>query len=307
MTKLFVPLLPRSNNTRDSTSIYQTGKHSGQKKRLLLGFLFSSGIGLAAYKKRSLNTSGVVGAITTGTVTTGLGEYSWGLALIFFFVSSSALSHFRKHEKAQTAADKFDKGSQRDIGQVVANGGVATLLALLHGLSSKQRVRAVLESGYIGALATANADTWATELGVLSHQTPRLITTGAPTTKGTSGGITLAGTGAAAAGAFGEGVFYKLIQRNAPLSIPAISLLSGLAGSLFDSLLGATVQVIYYCPTCQKETEQRIHKCGTPTIYHRGVHWMSNDVVNFFATLSGAGLAMLLHLLTGSSTHREKK
>ena len=40
--------------------------------------------------------------------------------------------------------------------------------------------------------------------------------------------------------------------------------LAGWLGALFDSLLGATVQSIYYCPTCQKETERYpLHSCGT--------------------------------------------
>ena len=38
---------------------------------------------------------------------------------------------------------------------------------------------------------------------------------------------------------------------------------AGLLGALFDSLLGATVQAIYYCPACEKETERHlIHLCN---------------------------------------------
>src|ERR1700737_4735582 len=96
---------------------------------ILLGLLFSTGIGLLAYRRRSLTSSGVVGAVVTGTTIFGLGGWAWGLSLIFFFVSSSLFSHFRESDKAQTAADKFSKGSQRDISQVAANGGIATLMA----------------------------------------------------------------------------------------------------------------------------------------------------------------------------------
>ena len=246
---------------------------------------------LLAYRRRSLTRGGVAGAIITG-VTVGFRGWPWGLALIFFFVSSSLLSHFREREKTAIAEDKFSKGSERDILQVAANGSIATLLALGNGLSSSSMVRRLCEAGYIGAFATATADTWATELGTLSTQAPHLITTGKRTTPGTSGGITLLGTGVAAAGATTLGLFYALLQRQRYFSLALLGLVSGLAGSLFDSFLGATVQAMYYCPTCKKETERRIHSCGTPTKPLRGIAWVNNDMVNFLATTFGALVAM---------------
>lgn len=265
--------------------------------RLLLG-LFSSGIiGLLAYRRGSLSRSGMAGAVLTGTTTFGLGGWSWGLSLIFFFVSSSFLSHFRERDKIGITIDKFSKGSQRDLGQVIANGGIATLLALSYGSTSSTALRNILQAGYVGALATATADTWATEVGVFSRQQPRLLTTGKPVPAGTSGGVTLLGTGASAAGAFFLGLVFWLLQRWRRTSppLPLIAFMSGLLGSLFDSLLGATVQAIYYCSACDKETERQIHSCGTKTRLRRGLHWMNNDVVNFLATLVGGLVAMVVY------------
>ncbi len=267
------------------------------QQRTLMGLLLSSGVALLAYRRRSLTRSGVAGAILTGTTTVGFGGWSWGLSLIFFFVSSSFLSHFREHDKAAVAEDKFSKGSERDIMQVAANGGIATLLALWYGLSTSSTVRSICEAGYIGAFATATADTWATELGTLSTQPPRLITTGERTTPGTSGGITIAGTSAATAGATALGLFYALLRGQRYFTFSLIALLSGLTGSLFDSFLGATVQAMYYCPVCKKETERHIHSCGTPTLPLRGIAWMNNDVVNFLTTAFGAVVAMSANTL----------
>lgn len=294
-------------------------------RRIVAGLFCSILIGVVAYRRRSLSRSGIVGATITGTATFGFGGWPWGLSLIFFFLSSSLLSHFRARDKEQTAADKFSKGGQRDLAQAMANGGMATLLALAYGLTSSAQVRSLLEAGYIGALATANADTWATELGVLSKQPPRLITTGKLTTPGTSGGITPLGTSASAAGALSLGLWFVLLRwlehivlrassigspapskrkgwaksiRRSPVGaavrLPIIALVSGLTGALFDSFLGATVQAMYYCPHCHKETERSVHSCGTQTCPLRGVQWVNNDVVNFLATLMGSVVGVVI-------------
>ncbi len=274
----------------------------GRSRNILLGLLLSGTIGVLAHRRKSLSRSGILGATATGTTIFGMGGWRFALTLIFFFVSSSLWSHFRTQDKAQTAADKFSKGSQRDIAQVVANGGVATLMALAYGSSRAPALRASLQAGYIGALATATADTWTTELGVLSPHAPRLITNGKLTSPGTSGGITLLGTAAAAAGSLALGLFYWLLRpHHRPLfQLPFIALISGLAGSTFDSYLGATVQAIRFCPLCQKETERHQHSCGTPTRPLRGVSWLNNDGVNLLATACGALVAILLHLITRS-------
>ena len=262
--------------------------------RLLPGLVFSSVIALVAYRRNSLDKSGVVGAITSGTSIFGMGGWSWGMTLIYFFVSSSLLSHFRQQDKAAAAADKFSKGGKRDLGQAAANGGLATAFAIIYGLAHSFRTRRLAQAAFTGALATANADTWATELGVLSASKPRLITSGQPVAPGTSGGITLLGTAASGLGAYTLGLFFHAWQgfRKSCAPSPFVTLISGLAGSLFDSLLGATVQAMYYCPTCQRETERRIHRCGTPTQPLRGIAWMNNDVVNFLATACGSAVAI---------------
>ena len=282
------PPLPRALSSR----LFAT-----RRGRLLLGLVLSSGIGLLAYKRRSLTRNGALGAVATGTSIFGLGGWSWGLSLIYFFVSSTLLSHFREKEKAATAADKFSKGSQRDLAQVAANGGLASLYAVAAGSTRSEAVRETLQAGFVGALATATADTWATDLCVLSSTKPRVLTTGQPVAPGTSGGVTTPGLGASAAGAFTTGLVFWLTRglRRSLATLPCIALLSGLAGSLCDSLLGATVQAMYFCPACQCETERLIHSCGTHTRPLRGLSWCNNDMVNFFATLAGSFMAIALH------------
>ncbi len=281
---------------------------STRRGRLLLGLVFSSGIGLLAYKRRSLTKGGAAGAVVTGTTIFGLGGWSWGLSLIYFFVSSTLLSHFREKEKAQTAADKFSKGSRRDLAQVAANGGVAALCAALNGAVRSETAQNALQTAFAGALATATADTWATELGVLSSRKPRLLTTGRPVAPGTSGGITPLGSATSALGALSLGLVLRATggPRRSPAGLPLLTLLGGLTGCACDSLLGATVQAMYFCPLCQHETERAVHSCGTRTRPLRGISWCNNDVVNLFATCAGSLTALVLNAVHPFSPSQER-
>jgi uncharacterized protein (TIGR00297 family) len=269
--------------------------------RLAFGLAFSALIAWAGYRGRSLSHSGVVGAIIVGTLTFGLGGWTWGLLLIAFFISSSLLSHYRKDDK-RGLSEKFAKTSQRDLGQALANGGWGAILAIAYSCQPHP----ILFAAFVGAMAAVNADTWATELGVLSPTPPRLLTTGQRVSIGTSGGVTALGTTAALGGGLFIGLMalalgqVEAIWGSSPLNghylfwLVPIGILSGLAGSTFDSLLGATVQGIYYCPQCQKETESKVHRCGQPARHLRGWRWLNNDVVNFASSIVGSLIAGLL-------------
>lgn len=261
--------------------------------QLAAGFLIAVIIAYAAYHAKSLNRSGAIAAVVAGTVIFGIGGWRWAVLLLTFFISSSALTRAFKKRKFDLS-EKFSKGGQRDAGQVFGNGGLATLFA---GLTLLAPDDPRLWLGFAAALAASNADTWATELGVLNPHPPRLITH--PTRaveKGTSGGISLVGTLAALAGAGLIGLLAGLLNPHG-ISWQTMLLVTvaGLLGSLFDSLLGATVQAIYRCPSCDKETEQHpVHSCGTLTTLIRGWKWLDNDWVNFGCGAFGAVFALLL-------------
>ena len=69
---------------------------------------------------------------------------------------------------------------------------------------------------------------------------------------------------------------------------------------LFDSLLGATVQAIYYSPYRQKETEKVIDPNRQPNEFKRGWRWLNNDWVNFISSVVGAAVAAGLWRAFGS-------
>ncbi len=65
---------------------------------LLFGLILSSIIAVLAYRRGSLDASGALGAVIVGTLIFGFGGWVWGLTLITFFVSSSALSHYNESD-----------------------------------------------------------------------------------------------------------------------------------------------------------------------------------------------------------------
>jgi len=256
--------------------------------QLLLGFLLAIFIAYLAYRSHSLNKSGAIAAAFTGTIIFGIGGWQWAILLLTFFITSSALSRAFKNRK-QGLDEKFSKGHERDAGQVFGNGGLATAFAALH-FSFPYEIWPWI--GFAAALAAVNADTWGTELGVLNPHPPRMITDLTKVVeKGTSGGISLIGTLASLAGAGLIGILAASLPALSmvegypaldPVSTGIIVTLAGLAGALFDSFLGATVQAMYFCPKDNKETEKHpLHTCGTPTTQIRGWSWLDNDWVNF--------------------------
>ena len=265
--------------------------------QLSLGILLAAVVAYGAYRLNTLNRSGALAAFLLGSVVFGFGGLPWASVLLVFFITSSGLSRLLKHRK-NVVEGQFAKGSRRDAWQVAANGGVAGVAALLGVFFPSSVYPWVL---FATAFAAANADTWATELGVLSRRWPRSLRTCQRVPPGTSGGISLTGTIAAAGGAM-------LIALTAWLAWPVVGTtateklifslmigVAGLIGSLVDSLLGASVQGIYYCPVCRKETEKHpVHTCGNQTVLSRGWKWMNNDLVNLVCTASAVLLAFLL-------------
>ncbi|GCD81842.1 DUF92 domain-containing protein [Parageobacillus thermoglucosidasius] len=220
---------------------------------------------------RSLSISGAMATVIVGMI---VGKaFSWkGLMLLgVFFVSSSVWSKIGKKRK-QKLIEKVEKGEQRDYIQVFANGGVAVLisfLAIVHPSSLWLDL-------FIISIAAANADTWASEIGSLSRQTPRLLTNFKKVEAGTSGAVTLLGLLASFLGAAFIGTVSAIQWKD--ISIITIAFF-GWFGSLLDTLFGAVWQAVYRCPVCGIETERKEH-CRQPTVHIKGCRFVNNDVVN---------------------------
>jgi uncharacterized protein (TIGR00297 family) len=230
-----------------------------------------------------LSRSGVIAAAFVGAAVLIAGGWPGAAVLFAFFIPSMLLSRLGRTRKRAL----LDVGKQgaRDAWQVLANGGVAAL-AIIGSL----HFGAPMLAAFAGAFAAASADTWATELGTLAKGAPRSILTFRPLATGLSGGITWQGSLAQLGGAAVVALTAMLVHV-APFW-PVFA--GGVAGSIADSILGATLQTLRHCPRCDRDCETNPHVCGTPTIVRRGLAWFENDAVNFAATICGALIAALI-------------
>ena len=238
-------------------------------------------IAFAAYRLHALDASGALAAFFIGTATFGALDFSGAAVLLAFFTSSIVLSRLGRERKRALAGDVGKLGA-RDAAQVMANGGVAALCALgtLWGNGH-------LAAAFGGAFAAATADTWGTEIGTAFGGAPRSIVSGKRIGAGLSGGVTVAGSLAELAGA----CFIAAIAAAFGLHAFWAILAGGVAGALLDSLLGATLQGLRWCPQCRRPSEREPHGCGANTRPLRGLTFLDNDGVNFLATLGGAAVA----------------
>jgi uncharacterized protein (TIGR00297 family) len=245
-----------------------------------VGAALAAIVAIAAYRARALTATGAAAAFAVGTVVFGAGGWRGALVLFAFFIPSTLLSRLGRARKL--ALGDVQKLGPRDGRQVLANGGVAAVCALL-----ALRGGPALAAAFAGAFAAASADTWGTEIGTLSRAVPRSIATFRRVAAGLSGGVTLAGTLATLAGAGCVALVSKLAGVAAFWPVAA----GGVAGAFLDSYLGASLQALRWCARCRCECETDPHRCGTPTVLRRGFGWLENDAINLAATLGGALVA----------------
>lgn len=248
----------------------------------MLEFALAAAAAILARLLGWLTNSGAVAAALVGGAIFHFGGPSWAAALLAFFVSGSALTMVGRRQKTQPE----HRGRGRSSAQVVGTAGVSAIASVLWGTGVlPEEIHALLPAAFLGALATSAADTWATELGMLSRRPPRLFTTGAYVPAGTSGGVTLVGSLAGIAGAI-------LVSAIGAQGQPRVFTAAWVAGALamfIDSLLGATVQASFRRPDGTVTEE--------PTggaVLTRGTPWLTNPMVNFLATMAGAVIAGVL-------------
>jgi uncharacterized protein (TIGR00297 family) len=229
---------------------------------VIVGFTF----GYFAFRARTADLSGLFSAALVGIILLVFAAPQgpqWFLIMLAFFILGSAATKYKFEYKKRIGVEQ-GKGGARGYRNVFANGIVAAAAAVLFGVF-QQPLFVVM---YVGCVATAAADTLASEIGVTGG-IPRLITTFRQVPIGTNGGITVTGEIVALLGGFVVSVVAMLLNVITP-QMMVICTLTGFVGTNIDSVIGATLE-------------------------NKG--FLGNAGTNLLATLGGGIFAIVLYLL----------
>ena len=248
-------------------------------------------VALAAVLLSAIDARGFLASATVGFAIMYGGGVQWFIVVAVFFVLGVAFTLYKYGYKRKLGGAQ-GKGGARNWPHILANGGLASIIAVLNFLYPSELMAAV----FLGAISTSAADTAATEIGLLSHSQPRLITDPTKLVQpGTSGGVSPLGFVGAGFASLVIGIIALLLgMLPETYFVLPICLVGGIFGAVVDSLIGATVQRKGYCIICLKPTEALNH-CGERTVPTKGSSVVENNVVNVLSTVAGgtASLAML--------------
>lgn len=223
--------------------------------RILMICLFALVLGVGAYYAKAADSDAVLSETFICLLVILFSGPGWfALLLAFYFLGGGFTRYGYEYKRRMGIAQS--KGGVRGYKNVFSNSLVPLAMAICYGIYGSQ----LFMLAFIGAVATANGDTLASEVGQTSRTKPRMITTMEVTEAGVDGGVTPLGEVAALAGSIIIGLLAAAVGMSGSYGLLAGSV-SGFIGTNFDSLLGATLQ-------------------------RRG--YLSNNGVNLLATLFGA-------------------
>lgn len=223
--------------------------------RILLIYLFALTLGLGAYWARAADVDAVLSEVIICILVVLFAGIKWFLLLLCFYLLGGAFTRYGYAYKAKLGIAQ-SKGGVRGYKNVYSNSLAPLAMALFYGIYAND----LFFFAFIGSVATATADTLASEIGETSRSMPRMITTMKPVEPGVDGGVTLLGEFASILGAGAIGILAVVTGMTGYQGMAA-ALIGGFLGTNFDSVLGAIFQ-------------------------RRGM--LSNNGVNLLATLFGA-------------------
>ena len=225
-----------------------------------------------AWYRKWLDAGGAVTAALLGFFIWLGGGFS-GLGLIgLFFVSGSLLSKLGDGKKSWVPDEGH--GKPRNYRQVLSNGAIAGFCMVGFAVSNLE----MLSLLFATSIAVSTADTWSSELGNRFGGRVYNLIGFMPMQRGLSGGVSLQGTLAGAAGALFIGFAAWTIGIPKPLWVAT----AGFLGMLLDSLLGSMLQAQY-----KNDAGQPVEflKPGEKGLLVKGKKIVDNDLVNLLSNL----------------------
>jgi len=232
------------------------------------------------YKRKHLSLDGFLSSTLMAGLILGFGGLKYVLPIAIFFILSTLLSKVGMKNLRESK-------SGRNASQVFANGGVGLVLCIFNHFYQMELIYIM----FLASIAAANSDTWATEIGKLSRTRPKDIISGRSLNKGESGGITFIGLLGSMSGSFVISTVGYFLDINTSYLI--ILFISGFLGSIFDSILGSTLQsrfILIDGKTIKEEKEK-------DSYHYSGLVSINNNSVNFLCTLSAPIFFILMYLI----------
>jgi len=249
--------------------------------QVLTGLALSIIVAYTAFFLRWITLDATLPVIVLGTIILGFGGWWLAYAIIFFFISSSYLTHLNKYHALEPSKDDAfkDPAIRRDGIQVWANGFWVIIFTLLWFLTQNE----AFLIGAFAVIATATADTWATEVGTKNPGVTRNILTREIVKSGTDGGVSHNGTMASLVGAIIISLFTLGFGLETHIIFPILIVsLAGFSGCVIDSYIGAIYQSEKTVPP----------KGGRKKISD---NFPKNSIVNWLSTGIGGTIAFLLY------------
>lgn len=245
---------------------------------IIIGLTLSLIVAGLAYYKETLTIGGFIAANIVGTLIYIFGSYIVWSVLIFFFLSSNLIAKFSPKKQVK---------DKRGLIQVLANSVVSLFFSILYYYLTNIVFLIVA----VVAVAASTADTWASELGVLSKGKTFSVLTFKEMDKGLSGAVSKLGLLGSLMGSFIVSILFSTLyfisfKFNSLLLIEFIAIITiaGFMGSILDSYLGVLFQAKYKDLT----TGKIVDSCKDLKNYIlvSGKKLISNNTVNFLMVLT---------------------
>ncbi len=246
--------------------------------RALIWMAIHTGLALAGWLLRTVDLSGLIGGWILGAIILLGAGWPLYIALLAFFVVGTLVTKIGYASKRRRGLAQEREG-RRDFSHAFSNAGVAAICAIAVSRATRAEIPYGVIPLFMGiaSLATAAADTTASEIGQLVGRRAFLPITMRRAEPGTEGAVSIEGT---VAGILAAGVVAMAGTTAAQLVFPVAYRTRVMIAVTVCAFLGSYLESI---------AGSWNRKAGSP---------VANGVLNFFNTAIGALLFLLIWPIT---------